>query len=276
MYDAQAVIYRGTLYVGGGLTPGDDFLLCAYTFDSETWDIVNTHTRFYALAVYQDHLTLAGGYLDRRLNSTPTNEIWLTNNKQHTFKQTIPHMTTATSSATAIATQTHLIIAGGSTGFSALNIVQVYNGEQWAHAQPLPVPAYDIKYTIHNNRLYLIGGQYQGSKVFSTPLLAPLFQTQQQASKQDTTTVWSTLTDAPLTYSSIAVLQSQLVAIGGGDSPSPALHFYSDKTSTWERMDATLPESLHKTCSITLPTGELLVIGGWGTDGRSPHVYKVK
>lgn len=265
MTHPQAVIYRETLYVGGGETGGNNFILCAYNFEPDSWDTIQTNSMYYALAVYQDHLVLAGGYLDRKL-SAPINQLWLTNNEQHTFKQTMPPMITATSRATAIATQTHLVVAGGFNGHSPLDIVQVCDGKQWTHTQPLPVPAYNMKYAIHNSKLYLIGDDDQGKKVFYTSLPVP----------KRNTIVWSTLADAPLSYSSIAVLQSQLVAIGGVHPLiRSSLHFYSGIANKWERMEAALPEPLSHTCSITLHTGELLVIGGTETGRRrSPHVYK--
>ncbi len=63
MDDAQAVMYRGTLYVRGGYTCGDDFTLFMCQFKPDTWGTIKTPTRCYALAVYQDHLVLAGGQL---------------------------------------------------------------------------------------------------------------------------------------------------------------------------------------------------------------------
>ncbi len=279
MGDVQAVMYRGTLYVGGGVTSGDNFTLFMYQFKPDTWGTVKTPTRRYALAVYQDHLVLAGGQLPPR--DTPTDQLWLTDNQQHTFKQTIPPMNTPTLGATAITTEEHLIIAGGHDGHNHLTTVRVYSGKQWALAQPdLPVGASRIKYAILNDTLYLIGGNNQYKKVFSTSLPALLGSVHQLKTPQESTpTVWNTLTDAPLERSSIAVLRSELVAIGGGGmlSASPSLHMYLEHTRRWEEMEATLPQPLSSTCSISLPTGELMVIGG----GRlmtmfSAQVYTAK
>ncbi len=218
MVDAQAVIYRGRLYVGGGeTTAGDDeFTICIYNFTPDTWDTIKGPARLTALAVYQGHLVLAGGrlyiptgFLSLLVHTTraPTNQLWLTNSDQHTWKQTIPPMPTPTCAATAIATDKHLIISGGSSGGRVLDIVQVYNGTQWALAHPLPTPCCDIKSTYHNDIYYLIGGNGQDKQVFSTSLHS-LIQSAYQTKTTDTTppTVWNTLTDAPYEYSSIAVL----------------------------------------------------------------------
>ncbi len=279
MQDAQAVMFRGTLYVGGGVTQtvDGDCILFMYQFKPDTWGTVKTPTRRYALAVYQDHLVLAGGQLPSRL--TPTDQLWLTDNQQHTFKQTIPPMNTPTRGAIAITTEEHVIIAGGGNRRNYLTTVQVYSGKQWALAQPLPVGASHFKYTILNDTLYLIGGCGQGKKVLSTSLPALLGSVHQPKTPQESTpTVWNTLTDAPLECSSIAVLRSELVAIGGSGSfsPSPSLRMYSQHTHRWEEMEATLPQPLHSTCSITLPTGELMVIGGLITLSTVvPYVYEV-
>ncbi len=278
MQDAQAVMYRGTLYVGGGntRTVGDDFTLFMYQFKPDTWGTVKTPTCFYALTVYQDHLVLAGGQFPP--SYTPSDQLWLTDNPQHTFKRTIPPMNTPTCVATAITTEEHLIVAGGEDERNYLTMVQVYNGKQWALAQPLPVAASRIKYAILNDTLYLIGGYNHDKKVFYTSLPALLGSVHQLKTPQESTpTVWNTLIDAPLERSSIAVLQSELVAIGGGVyfSPSPSLHLFSRRTHEWEEMEATLPQPLCRTCSITLPTGELMVIGGRSRGQYSEQVYTV-
>ncbi len=81
MEDAQAVKYRGTLYVGGGYTSGgDDSTLFMYQFKPDTWGMVKTLTRYYSLAVYQDHLVLAGGLLASIY--TPIDQLWLTDNQR--------------------------------------------------------------------------------------------------------------------------------------------------------------------------------------------------
>ncbi len=248
-----------------------------YQFKPDTWGTVSTPTCYYALAVYQGHLVLAGGQVPS--SYIPTDELWLTDNQRHTFKQTIPPMNTPTCRATAITTEEHLIIAGGDDRCSYLTTVQVYSGKQWALAQPLPVAASHIKYTFLNDILYFIGGYGQGRKVFYTLCLPALLGSihQQKSPQVSTPTVWITLTYAPLEHSSIAALQLELVAIGGGGmfSPSPTLHMYSRHTHRWEEMEATLPQPLSSTCTITLPTGELMVIGGWGRGALSAQVYTV-
>ncbi len=172
MCDAQAVIYRGRLYVGGGYTTAGDakFTICIYNFTPDTWDTIKGPALRTALAVYRGHLVLAGGVLPTSSMNHPTNQLWLTNSDQHTWKQTIPPMPTPTFAATAIATDKHLIISGGESGGYSLDIVQVYNGTQWALAHPLPTPCRDIKSTYHNDIYYLIGGADQGKQVFSTSL----------------------------------------------------------------------------------------------------------
>ncbi len=273
MSDAQAVIYRGRLYVGGGETPTGDsnFTICIYNFTPDTWDTIKGPARLTALAVYQGHLVLAGGIPPTSYVST--NRLWLTNSDQHTWKQTIPPMPTPTLAATAIATDKHLIISGGISD-DYLDIVQVYNGTQWALAHPLPTHCCFIQSTYHNDTYYLIGGH--GKQVFSTSLHS-LIQSAYQTKTTDATppTVWNTL-DTPYQSFSIAVLRSELVAIGGEDySITPSLRIYSHQHHTWETMYSALPQPLYRTCSITLPTGELMVIGGEESDGQSSaQVYK--
>lgn len=277
MQDAQALIHHEMLYVRGVCTPTRDseFTICIYNFKPDTWDTIRTPTRFYAMTIYQGQLVLAGGCI---LSSphTPTEKLWLASTQQCIFQQTVPPMRIATFGATAIATDNHLIIAGGENGSSFLDAVQVYSDRQWALAQSLPKPSSYIKHTCLNDVCYLIGGRNQGKQVVCASLPA-LIQSAHQHFKWLRTSPWKTLPEAPFKYSSIAILGSDLVAIGGGhdSSPSPFLYVFSQRTDSWNKIDATLPQPIYSTCSITIPTGELMVIGGRAIDGTTLQVYKL-
>ncbi len=69
--------------------------------------------------------------------------------------------------------------------------------------------------------------------------------------------------------SSTTVFGEALLAVGGYDQPGTlSIFIYSPLTCTWEKVGE-LPESLASTCSITLPSGEMVVIGGCTGQGGS-------
>ena len=66
MYDAQAVLLHGKLYVRGGysisLTPEvDNSKLYIYALAANTWDVMDTPVYWFALTTYHSQLILIGG-----------------------------------------------------------------------------------------------------------------------------------------------------------------------------------------------------------------------
>ncbi len=158
-------------------------------------------------------------------------------------------------------------IGGEDEHHQDLDIVEVYDGRQWAKTDPLPISCYYVKVAFHNDRYYLVGGTSQDESVFSTSPQAIVSQSPRSEP------VWKTHLDAPLALSGVVMFESELVTVGGLESTS--LHMYSPVTDTWKVMESRLPEVLHSMCSITLPTGEMMVIGGESSnDDWSPLVYQ--
>ena len=75
-----------------------------------------------------------------------------------------------------------------------------------------------------------------------------------------TTSVWKMLTDTPHECSSAATFGGALVAVGGKPFQS-TIHMYVPLTQSWVPVGK-MPLGLEDTLTITLPTGELLMIAG--------------
>ena len=60
-----------------------------------------------------------------------------------------------------MSTQDHLIVAGGYSSGFMLNTVEVFDGQQWVTADPLPVSCRLMKSTIHDGHYYLMSGYGQ-------------------------------------------------------------------------------------------------------------------
>ena len=78
--------------------------------------------------------------------------------------------------------------------------------------------------------------------------------------------MWKKLPDAPLELSATAMLRDQLITVGGGKPLGSAIHAYSSSTDSWAHV-GDLPVACHSTCTVVLPTEELMVVGGESESG---------
>ena len=271
MRDAQAVVLGNKVYVGGGNTRTTatdcNIYSCDFTRDI-TWKTLKSSIGQSALTTYQGRLVLVGG-LDSS-TGTPTNQLRVMKNDQ-IWTQPLPPMPTPRRGASAVGIEQHLIVAGG-LGHGHSNIVEVYNGGQWVRTDPPPKCCAYMKSTLHDGFLYLMGGLEQGKSVFQCSLQELIEQATPHPPKQST---WNTIRDAPYKYCSVATFGGALVAVGGNDKGHKnPLHMYNPLTQSWVHVGE-MPVAVDSTCTITLPSGEMMVIGGQTKDtGRSPLVTR--
>ena len=268
MNDAQAVLLGNKVYVGGGNTPNTtqncNIYVCDFTRDT-AWRTLKHSIQFPALTTYQERLVLVGGL--NPSTTTPTNQLWVMEDEQ-TWTQPLPPMPTPRLGVSAVSTQQYLIIAGG-VGHNWLGVVEVYNGKQWVTTDPLRKRCYFMKSTLHDGFLYLMGGGYQSRSVFQCSLQS---LTQYSPTKQS---LWHRIQDAPYDYCSASSFGRALVAVGGqGNGKQKSLHMYDPLTQSWV-LTGEMPEAVDSTCTVTLPSGEMLVIGGrTEATGYSSLVFK--
>ena len=274
MYDAQAVVLGNKLYVGGGVTLATatdrNIYSCDFTADI-TWEILKSPTKFPTLTTYQERLVLVGG----RDPSTyaPTKQLLVMKDDQ-TWTQPLPPMPTPRYGASAASTQQLLIVAGGvAHGLANVAVVEVYDGQQWVRTDPLPKCCYSMKPILHDGFLYLMGGRYQDKSVFKCSIQALYEQATPHPPKKQS--LWSTTRDAPYNYCSVANFGGALVAVGGYDKgPKNSIHMYDPLTQLWVHAGE-IPVAVYRTCTVLLPGGEMMVIGGEIEDGnRSSFVHK--
>ena len=268
--DLQSVLMGHNVIVRGGLTPGDsaDATVYIYDINRDYWGIHSiAPTYLSALTTYRSQLVLAGG---REVASgSVTNSVRVFENGE--WCPSIPAMTVARYGASAVSRGQHLIVAGGvrdSTDYTIsytvggyTDIVEVFDGRSWSTAQSLPQGCAYMKSVVYNDVWYVCGGERQGCEVYSAPLRSIV-----ESTRDTQSTVWNKLPPTPHPFSSIAIFGQQLVTIGGGGmlSPTSAVHAFSPRSQPWPHV-RDLPVALHSTCSLTLPNGELMTLGG-GTD----------
>ncbi len=126
----------------------------------------------------------------------------------------------------------------------------------------------------------MMGGVAQKQSVFYASLRALVDKASRQppaSRRAGEESVWKTLPDVPLCYCSTAVCGDAHLAIGGFDenthTASSSIHVYSPLTHTWEKA-GDLPEDVCYSCTLTLPSREVVVLGGYRGLTYSKHVFK--
>ena len=273
MCDSQAVWLGDKLYVGGGSTTGsrrDGARLYIYTPTTDTWSHINTPVYYFALITYHSQLVLVGGreFVGDGRGGLVTNKLWtLTEHDQ--WRETLPPMTTKRYSASAVEFADNILIAGGEDDEEgSIDIVEVYNGHQWAEAQCLPEPCSDMTSTVLNGHWYLMGGCEQEKVIYYASLDSLVVSCR----SKPLLSVWNELPDVPHDCSSIAVFGNRLIAVGGGNPPNSSIHAYSPNTQSWVHV-GDMPVGAYSTCTAVLPTGDLMVIRGWSGTSRESCVH---
>ena len=290
MRSAQAVALNNKVYLGCGFTEFDAAAAAAtpstytptlyvYTPAVDTWATLPSPTTKSALTTYHSQLVLVGGEI---ASTGTTNQLWVLEEDEQTWTQPLPAMPTARRGATAISHHDHLIVAGGRDNNQWKNVVEVYDGRLWRKTDPVPQRCSYMKTTIHDGNCYMMGGDNQGQSVFCASLQSLITQaTPTSPSNGGQRSVWERLPDVPYKYSATAILGGALVSVGGMDSKkthSSSLHMYLPLTHSWLCI-GTLPVGVSRTCTITLPTGEMMVIGGSTEDAqysRTVHMASLR
>ena len=280
MRNAQAVLFNDKLYVGGGLSKNklkqDEAKLYVYSHKYDKWGMaVNTPSYWFALVVYQSRLVLVGGrvYDDSDKPGPLTNQLWVMSDTADQLEQdeNLPAMSTKRHSASAVSHKESLLVAGGHLGSdtatlqeeNALDIVEVYNGHQWASTQSLPKKCWHMKSIIFEDNWWLMGGYGQEEEVYCTSLDS-LIRTA-VCSSYHTNAVWKQLPKVHHSGSSLAVLPgNKVLAIGGEYTADVLTYTAQSRPRGWLPMGKLPADIVSNTCTITLPTGEVLAIGGEG------------
>ena len=283
MTDATAVWHGDKLYVGDhtAKTYEDDARLYAYTPTTDTWDmdIYCTPVWSFSLTTYHSRLVLVGGReYDDCSKGDITNEIWtLSEDGRQWEPDTLPPMETKRHSVCAVSYKDHLLVAGGWTSEGSTNVVEIYNGSHWYFAQSLPIGYDCIKSAIFDQHWYLMGGEGDSDLLAQNNAVhyASIDSLLANYELSDPSSVWKRLTNAPCQSSSTAVFGDRLIAVGGEEALSPisTIHAYSFQTNSWMHV-GDMPFAASSTCSVVLPTGELMVIGGSGSRRFIENVWK--
>ena len=274
MDDAQCVLLQDNIYIGGDTSSLEsNASLFISSTDLNSWSQVTTPTRYYGLTTYHSQVVLVGGMEPG--TDVATNKLWTLKGGTN-WQPSLPPMPICRYYSSALNTGSPecLVVSGGRVrkNEEEVNVVEVLKDNEWWSVQPLPKACSNLKSTLHKGRLYLMGGWRQGHSVFHCKLESLLNEDHTQEMSHSSG-LWSELQIRPeLSFPSS--FANQLISTGGLISAlSSEICAYSPHTLSWLHV-GNVPIELFATATIVLPTGELVVLGGWGASGRSNRVFK--
>ena len=268
----QSVVLRNKVYVGGGDADSDHNRCTVMVYDI-TRDQYSTlpqyNAKWFAMTSLNSQLVLAGGYdiATRKV----TNQIAVLEADKWTHPY--PPMNIARHSSTAVSFNNHIIVAGGYDQGRRISSVEVLDltSNKWSTADPLPGARSSMKSVVVGDMCYLMGGyDHTGNRtkvvhrINVRELSEKAFSMATSQATSNPTSLWKTVQETPLFFSSPLVVKGSLLAVGGRAdryNASTPIHLYQPGTRRWVKV-GDLPTARCKfTCSV-LPNGEMLVAGG--------------
>ena len=270
----QAVVIGDNVYVGGGATllEVSACTVMIYSLASGSWSKLPPHeTRWFGMAAVNNQLVLVGGknstYMSRSYNHvTGILAIW--DEASRTWTRPFPEIPTPRYSPSVISYQKWLVVAGGHTGPSYSNKVEILDtlSGQWYEGSPIPSECLRMSSAINGTMWYLSRGlNLQGANkhVFSVCLDELISRALSQSAGNTSPpqpSPWQTLTDTPLNHSTVLVLNGALLTVGGNGSS--AIHHYQPSCRNWVKVGDLPIERWRCACTV-LPNGEIFVAGGY-------------
>ena len=274
---AQAVVVRGIVYVGGGYTLNvdDRYIIQHYSPTDDKWSALPpAPVHFFGVGELNGQLVIVGG----KIREDVTGKVHTFDNSSQKWKKSIPPMPTARYRPAVFSQPSCLTVVGGrdqrvtDTSLSDVEIFIPYTS-QWHKSSPAPSPLYNMSTTFIYDQCFL--SKYNSNKVYQ--LYVSMQQEKSGSSiTPQVTTEWKIVPDLPLQRSALGIINKCLLAVGGLDRGSIVNTFsaFSPITNTW-KIVGELPEPRESCCTVLLPTGELLVMGGMdGPSSRTRHMWR--
>ena len=192
--------------------------------------------------------------------------------RSRTWTHPFPEMPTPQHSLSVISYRKWLVVAGGETGIlvsdsNKVEILDTLSG-QWYEGSPIPSGCTQISSAVNGNMWYLSSGYISDFKLNKHVFRVNLDELISQALSQSAANTspptcipspWQTLTDTPLTSSTVLVLNGALLTVAGyGNS---AIHYYQPSSRSWVKVGDLPTERWQCACTV-LPNGEIFVVGG--------------
>ena len=275
------VVFKEKVYIGGGLASSNRKKQTVVVYDpkQDFCDSLPPYTyKVFSMAVVNNQLVLVGGRDVQTNKNTAKLGVW--NEQSKMWTHPLPPMTTACRSP-SVATHNNrwLVVIGGvgdaDTALSRVEILDTTESLRWYQAESLPHPCYQMSSSTIGNMCYLLSAyitkEGASKSVCLDDLISQAVSQPANASAPPTPSLWQSLLDTPLAYSTALAFNGALLAVGGELGGSSAIHVYQPSSSSWIKAGE-LPTKRCTSGCIVLPSGEVLVAGGGGSDETSQKV----
>ena len=257
-----AVLLGGNVYVGGGFEGRslddywDSYRLDVYNLSTNQWNPpITTPYCNYSMAVLDNKLIIVGGLLK---DYAIAKKILVLNVEQWRDYSEMP---TARCHATAVGYHSMLILAGGTirvedkwTVVPTTELLDTTNG-CWYICNSLPSPHKQLKATVMNDKLYLLGGFDKDCKQSPQVFVASLdtLPTHQLN--------WQSAPNTPWCASTPVVLYKKLLTIGGQQKCyTSEVCIFNASTGQWKIL-TNIPAARSNPAAVGV-ANNILVIGG--------------
>ena len=207
----HCVVLERSVYVGGGLTGGDDeYYIQVFNMKTNNWSRLPRYRyKWFAMTVINHHLTLVGG-----VGREVTNQLAVYEPSSQHWTYPYNPMPTPRYYPAVLMYDIWLLVAGGcDASYTALATVELFNTStnQWLAASSLPTPCELLTSAIVDNYGYLV---MNIKEVFRVSLPDIVSQTVDQSTSKSPT-LWCRLPDTPLSCSTAISLRGYLLVVGG-------------------------------------------------------------
>ena len=291
----QYVLMNSTLYVGGGQTTKDEDNFRHHIFEYSPPDngrikwkcpFPPCPTKFFGLGELNEKVVVIGG--ERNADDDQiviTGEVFVLDGHNLWRSDVIPAMKTSRSRPCIVSFKQCIAACGGIVTDDhgekvCSSAVEVYRAgdKEWFKVTSLPNPRAALRVSIIYKTAYFLGGYYpnlssSGETDCISIELENLFQSDNGAQRY-----WNDqFQEIPFKSSTPANLCGSLLTIGGlNQDQQPqqmdTIYAYCPTVKEWYLVDK-LPVRLSSATAITLSDGELMVLGGKTSRGRSASVY---
>ena len=270
---APMTISRGSATVCGNMAyfrPGFSRCVLSYNSNSEEMSTLPAcPKKYFSLTVVNGLVTAVGGWLypawlGPKKSTNTILSLVARKGGRRKWVEHFPPMPIKRDLAAVVCNGKVLVVVGGvQEDGRKLTTVEVMNTDtlEWSTASSLPHALYAASATVCGDCIYLVGGC--GQRGWTTSVLTCSLSALLQS--ESNSQVWDTIADLPVTCSTCATLNEQVVAVGGRYSDKKVtnnIYSYNRETKSWEVISQ-MPTPRCWCLVAVLPHNELMVVGGW-------------
>ena len=249
---ASSVVINGMVYCGG--TDTTDVVIQYNPRIGDWSELPRSPVICFAMTSLNGQLVLAGG--DTRIT------VWDSGRSEWVLPY--PPMPTGQAMAAAVGYQNYLIVACGTMYKSEVEVLDSSSG-RWYSAQPVPVGGHRMSSVVVGDCWYLSSfGWWEDEKEHIFWANLPTLTSSATSAHTTTEHIWHELPTPPVEWATLLALQGHLLSVGGGGLVQE-IHRYDQETGQW-RVCGQLPVEMYAPCCTVLPSGDLMVAGGWTRD----------